>query len=409
MLPLFTTKTLDPRGKNKVSFYENKCIKFGINVQIFLEGFDFRKLWRLLAQNIIILSSFRVFLHQVSCIEVFLVPKRKFLPSRYQRISRKVPTETYDESNGKADDGDVLHGPLNKAGFYELNRKPRGICIIINNTFAAGEVKTCTGKVLEERMGTNVDKDRLKKLFEWLDFQVYVKTDLATEDMKDLFQNIGNGCKISENPEENLRLQNLLCNNSDCLVFCILTHGFKYGLYGADGEYLETSEIMKYLSADYCPHLAGKPKLAFIQACRGEEDINFMKTNSPSTSRARSYAEELNLQNQGNGAGKKISSAALTDILIYDATAIGKAVYLYLYLDLFTFLISKKLEVYRKLFFAMFSLLTIVREMSMSLRDLFRKMWLKYCWATFFYSQVLRYCNWICIICALDWQLLGVL
>ena len=260
-----------------------------------------------------------------------------------------------------------------------MNRKPRGICIIINNTFAAGEVKTCTGKVLEERMGTNVDKDRLKKLFEWLDFQVYVKTDLATEDMKDLFQNVGNGCKISENPEENLRLQNLLCNNSDCLVFCILTHGFKYGLYGADGEYLETSEIMKYLSADYCPHLAGKPKLAFIQACRGEEDINFMKTNSPSTSRARSYAEELNLQNQGNGAGKKISSAALTDILIYDATAIGKAVYLYLYLDLFTFLISKKLEVYRKLFFAMFSLLTIVREMSMSLRDLFRKMWLKYC------------------------------
>ena len=204
-----------------------------------------------------------------------------------------------------------------------MSKKPRGICIIINNTFAIGEAKTHIGKELEERRGTNMDKDRLKRLFEWLHFQVYVKTDLVMEDMKDLFRNIGNGNNIFENSEENLQFQNFLCN-SDCLVFCILTHGFENGLYGADGKCLETSEIMKYLAADRCSHLAKKPKLGFIQACRGEENMNFVKTDSPSTSRVRSYPVEDNLQNQGDGTGKKISTSALTDILIYDASAKGK-------------------------------------------------------------------------------------
>ena len=198
-----------------------------------------------------------------------------------------------------------------------MDKKPRGICIIINNTFAIGEARTPTGKKLEERCGTNVDKDRLKRLFEWLHFQVYVKTDLVMEDMRNLFQNMEN--------EYNSEFQNLLCNKSDCLVFCILTNGFKYGLYGADGKCLETSEIMKYLAADCCPHLAKKPKLGFIQACRGEENMNLVKTDSPSNSIVRSYPVEDNLQKQGDGTGKKTFSAALTDILIYDATAVGKA------------------------------------------------------------------------------------
>ena len=196
---------------------------------------------------------------------MFLVPKRKFLLSRYRTNLDKVPRETCDEGNGKAADQGVLYGSLNKAGFYKMNKKPRGICIIINNTFAIGEAKTLTGKKLEERCGTNVDKYRLRRLFEWLHFQVYVKTDLVMEDMRNLFRNMENGYNIFENPEENSEFQNLLCNKSDCLVFCILAHGFKYGLYGADGKCLETSEIMKYLAADCCPHLAKKPKLGFIQ------------------------------------------------------------------------------------------------------------------------------------------------
>ena len=103
-----------------------------------------------IARDIIKLSSFRDFLHQITCI-CFLVPKRKFLLSRYRMNLDKVPRETFDEGKGKAADQGVLYGSLNKAGFYKMNKKPRGICIIINNTFAIGEAKTSTGEKLEER------------------------------------------------------------------------------------------------------------------------------------------------------------------------------------------------------------------------------------------------------------------
>ena len=56
-----------------------------------------------------------------------------------------------------------------------MDKKPRGICIIINNTFAIGEARTPTGKKLEERCGTNVDKDRLKRLLNGFIFKCMLK------------------------------------------------------------------------------------------------------------------------------------------------------------------------------------------------------------------------------------------
>ncbi|CAL4067963.1 unnamed protein product [Meganyctiphanes norvegica] len=59
----------------------------------------------------------------------------------------------------------------------------------------------------------------------------------------------------------------------DALVIVFMSHGFdKNGkeylnLYDDD---IETSELWKEFTPDKCPGLAGKPKLFFIQACRGE-------------------------------------------------------------------------------------------------------------------------------------------
>ena len=209
-----------------------------------------------------------------------------------------------------------------------MKKKPRGVCIIINNTFETEEFK--------ERMGTHADKNRLKRLFEWLHFRVYVKTDLKKQEIEELFQGLGKEYQISENPEENSEYHNLLHSESDCFVFCILSHGFTYGLFGTDGNFLETAEIIKYLAADYCPGLAGKPKIGFIQACRGEKDVpltfrDFIPTKNLDPMRIQQTNEDQ--QNPVRGKGKR---SALTDIFLYNATAEGERILVvYLFVILF--------------------------------------------------------------------------
>lgn len=61
--------------------------------------------------------------------------------------------------------------------------------------------------------------------------------------------------------------------DSDCLVIVFMSHGGvdhfnKEYLCTKDGRF-DTTELWKSFTADKCPSLAGKPKLFFIQACRG--------------------------------------------------------------------------------------------------------------------------------------------
>ena len=58
----------------------------------------------------------------------------------------------------------------------------------------------------------------------------------------------------------------------DCFVCCILTHGGSQGLHGCDGEPVKIRDIKSKFTAANCPGLAGKPKLFFIQACRGSDE-----------------------------------------------------------------------------------------------------------------------------------------
>ncbi|XP_053211417.1 caspase-1-like [Panonychus citri] len=58
--------------------------------------------------------------------------------------------------------------------------------------------------------------------------------------------------------------------NTDCLVLCISTHGNPEQLHAKDGPY-DSKLFFEYLNAKSYPSLAGKPKLLFIQACRGKQ------------------------------------------------------------------------------------------------------------------------------------------
>ena len=251
---------------------------------------------------------------------------------------KKSPQESFDydttnERNKVVAENECLPGgtlcnQLDEVGHYEMKKIPRGVCIIINNTFKRSDgqepVKTSEGDELKERKGTDVDKERLKSTFEWLQFKVYVETDLTAERIRNLFENVANGFDIHGNPGEDSEFQKILRSSSDCFVFCILSHGFDGGIYGVDGECVKTVDIRKYLAADQCVHLAGKPKLGFIQACRGIEDCVMVEKDAPHRQPIEDNEPPDYLQNQPKKSERRKPAAALGDIFIYDATTQGK-------------------------------------------------------------------------------------
>ena len=64
-----------------------------------------------------------------------------------------------------------------------------------------------------------------------------------------------------------INLEGPICHPSVVLV--LMSHGEKRGIYGTDSEVVTVQEIKSKFSGRQCPALIGKPKMFFIQACRG--------------------------------------------------------------------------------------------------------------------------------------------
>lgn len=73
-----------------------------------------------------------------------------------------------------------------------------------------------------------------------------------------------------------------------------MTHGSENTLMAFDGDYNE-QELLKNFTKDNCPSLKGKPKLLFIQACRGEkhEEVNSSESSNIETTKIESDAKAL--------------------------------------------------------------------------------------------------------------------
>ncbi|XP_073168541.1 caspase-2 isoform X3 [Lepidochelys kempii] len=57
----------------------------------------------------------------------------------------------------------------------------------------------------------------------------------------------------------------------DSCIVALLSHGIEGGIYGVDGKLLQLQEIFRLFDNANCPNLQNKPKMFFIQACRGDE------------------------------------------------------------------------------------------------------------------------------------------
>ena len=136
---------------------------------------------------------------------------------------------------------------------YSMARSPHGIAVIINNYKF---YSTSVGKeLLPNRRGSLVDEDNLLVTLKFLNYEVRVLRNLPASDIT----------------RELMRISLESHKNYDSFVCCILSHGYLDGVYGADSDRVTFSDIANIFKGSYCRDLVDKPKLFFIQACRGQD------------------------------------------------------------------------------------------------------------------------------------------
>lgn len=131
---------------------------------------------------------------------------------------------------------------------YKMTRRPRGKCIILNNSNFRG--------LMTERRGSELDVRRLDMLFSKLGFDCIVRSDKTKAEIMDLFRTVAS--------EGNQR-------GADCFVAILMSHGGEKVIYDVEKEEVELKSIYAMFNNENCEALRGKPKLFFIQACRGDK------------------------------------------------------------------------------------------------------------------------------------------
>ncbi|KAK6171525.1 hypothetical protein SNE40_019697 [Patella caerulea] len=129
---------------------------------------------------------------------------------------------------------------------YNMGHPKRGKAIIINNKYFESHTR------MGIRTGTDKDKNALDTRFNELGFKVVIYSDLPRAEMETVLKKAA-----SENH-----------GDSDCFMCAILSHGEEGTIYGTDGP-IEIKTLLAPFKGDKCRSLAGKPKIFFIQACRG--------------------------------------------------------------------------------------------------------------------------------------------
>ncbi|XP_039631946.1 caspase-7 isoform X2 [Polypterus senegalus] len=140
---------------------------------------------------------------------------------------------------------------------YKMNYNNVGKCIIINNK----NFDEHTG--MNVRNGTDKDAGELYKCFKSLGFDVRIYNDQTCEKMQNLLR--------TASEEDH--------SDRSCFACILLSHGEEGMIYGTDGP-MAIKTMTSLFRGDMCKSLVGKPKLFFIQACRGSEFDNGIQTDS---------------------------------------------------------------------------------------------------------------------------------
>ncbi|KAM3864779.1 caspase-3-like [Diretmus argenteus] len=140
---------------------------------------------------------------------------------------------------------------------YSLNYPSMGQCIIINNKNF--DIKTG----MNQRNGTDVDAGNVLKVFGILGYKVKVYNDQTVDQIKRVL--------MAASKEDHSGSASFIC--------VLLSHGDEGVFFGTDTS-VELKSLTSLFRGDRCKSLVGKPKLFFIQACRGTDLDGGIETDS---------------------------------------------------------------------------------------------------------------------------------
>ncbi|CAL1610931.1 unnamed protein product [Knipowitschia caucasica] len=165
---------------------------------------------------------------------------------------------------------------------YQMNSSPRGLALVISNV----AFDPLAAPDLDLRKGGEVDDEVLRKVFTELDYIVTVQRNLTAQDMRLCIES------FSRRPEH---------RTMDSCVVCLLSHGVDGAVYGTDGQLLQLDWVFETFDNAHCPLLQNKPKMFFIQACRGEDmDCGVEQIDGPMRTCSPS-CEQVDAGREGQG------------------------------------------------------------------------------------------------------------
>ncbi|XP_046335677.2 caspase-2-like [Haliotis rufescens] len=137
---------------------------------------------------------------------------------------------------------------------YSMQRNPRGMVLIISNEdFSQARANK---EKLDDRKGSETDTTSLDVLFKQMHFQTIIYKNETKEGILKAVR------KVRDTMQQ---------GQQECFICFLLSHGSGGGVYGVDGQVADIMEITTLFDNENCKQLAGKPKLFFIQACRGNK------------------------------------------------------------------------------------------------------------------------------------------
>ncbi|CAG0894391.1 unnamed protein product [Darwinula stevensoni] len=107
---------------------------------------------------------------------------------------------------------------------------------------------------LPPRPGVQIDVDNLRRVFKNRGFVVKEYKDFSYESMKQELRKIAHSQELTDH---------------DCLILCFLSHGKEGGILYTNNKEFNEEELWSSFYGSECKALLHKPKLFFIQACRG--------------------------------------------------------------------------------------------------------------------------------------------
>ncbi|KAI8482183.1 hypothetical protein Bbelb_400710 [Branchiostoma belcheri] len=148
---------------------------------------------------------------------------------------------------------------------YKMTSDPRGVALIISNTDFTDPRR--------DRPGGAKDLVRLGEICGKLKLQQEIKQNLTAQQIEDVTKDVSKRDHSSY----------------DCFVLFLLSHGTATGVLGTDGQHVSVDSIISSFQA--CTSLVGKPKLFFIQACRGGDRDKGLEQTDSATDEASSTSQ----------------------------------------------------------------------------------------------------------------------